>query len=353
MEKVRIATIGRSGITERFIDAASKVDEVDYVGAYSRRFEDAREFGEKHGARLFFDDLEALAASPDVDAVYIASPNVLHVSQAKTLVAGGKHVLVEKSFGPNARLAQEVFDAAEAQGVVALEAMRNTFGPGLAAVREALPRLGQIRLATLRFSKVTSRIKRLRAGERVRVFDPRFAAGALMDIGVYTVEPAIALFGEPETVRALSVTAPVPGASADDPYGTIDLAGEALLGYDDKVVNLTYGKLSDDLLDSQVEGEEGTLTFGEACDIRHLALTPHVDRGMIYGSIGGGETETRELDVPENDMVFEVETFAKAALGESDALAEVARHRDVTLASLRVMDEIRRQVGVRFPADDE
>ena len=49
-----------------------------------------------------------------------------------------------------------------------------------------------------------------------------------MDIGVYCVEPAVALFGRPSRVLSASVTAPVPGCSDDDPYRTIDLA---LLGF--------------------------------------------------------------------------------------------------------------------------
>lgn len=353
MAKVRVATIGRSGITERFIDAANTVDDLEYVGAYSRRLSDAQDFGSKHGASLYFDNLEDLANSNDIDAVYIASPNGLHARQAQTLLAGGKHVLVEKSFGANEQEAQAVFNLAQKNGLVALEAMRNTFGPGIKAVQASLPRLGDIRLATLRFSKVTSRIKRLRAGERLNVFDPKFAAGALMDIGVYCVEPAMLLFGKPQSVNALAVTTPVPGTDANDPYGTIDLAGEALLGYGDKVVNLTYGKVSDDLIDSQIEGEEGTLTFGEVCDIRHYTFTPHVDKGMIYGKIGGTPEETQHVDAPQNDMVFEAETFARAIQGDATALEQVAHHREVTLASLSVMDEIRRQVGVRFPADDQ
>ena len=74
MDKVRIATIGRSAITERFLDALGQVPEAEYVAAYSRKEEDARAFAEAHGAQLAFSSLEELAASDKVDAIYIGSP---------------------------------------------------------------------------------------------------------------------------------------------------------------------------------------------------------------------------------------------------------------------------------------
>ena len=210
MSDIRIATIGSSAITERFIDALAKVDGVSYVAAYSRDLTRARAFGEPRGATCFFDSLGELVSSDAVDAVYVASPNGLHAAQALRCVKAGKHVLVEKAFAANERLARELFDAAHASGVVALEAMRNLHTEGFAAIERNLGRLGALRQATLRFGKVTSRIKRLNAGEYVSQFDPALASGALVDIGVYVVEPAIALFGRPDRVRASLVTIPVP-----------------------------------------------------------------------------------------------------------------------------------------------
>lgn len=349
--EVRFATVGSSGITERFVEALGLVEGARYVGAYSRDVERARAFGEPRGATLFFDDLEALAASPDVDAVYVASPNGAHAVQALTLIAGGKHVLVEKALAANEREARAVFSAAAEKGVVAMEAMRNLHVPTFAAIeRIAAEELGAVREATFRFAKVTSRMARLRAGERLNVFDPALAGGSLMDIGVYCVEPAVALFGAPEEVRALAVTTKVPGASADDPCDTIDLAGEAILGYGDKVVSLSFGKMCDDVLPSQVAGERATLAWDQTSCPVNLRVHEHVDKGLIFRM---EDTDARPVDVsvPDNDMTCEISAFVRAVAGEKDALAARERFERVTVESLAVMDEIRRQVGVRFPAD--
>ena len=65
------------------------------------------------------------------------------------------------------------------------------------------------------------------------------------------------------------------------------------------------------------------------------------------------ETSSRPIpvEVPDNDMVCEIDDFVRAVSGDKDALAARDRFERVTLASLSVMDEIRRQAGVVFPAD--
>lgn len=351
MGVTRFATIGSSGITERFLEAVALVEDARYVAAYSRDVERARAFGAPHGATLFFDDLDELAASPEVDAVYVGSPNGMHASQALRLVRAGKHVLVEKALAANEREATEVFSAAHEAGVVVMEAMRNLHVPTFAAIEQAVAsELGTVRKATLRFSKVTSRMARLRAGERLNVFDPALAGGALMDIGVYCVEPAVALFGRPEEVRALAVCAPVPGCAPDDPCDTVDLAGEAILGYGDKLVSISYGKMSNDVLPSQVEGESATLAWDQTSCPVNPRLYPHEDKGLVF-RVEGPEPQPIAVDVPENDMVCEISDFIAAVAGEPEAVRAAERFERVTKDSLAVMDEIRRQVGVRFPAD--
>ena len=200
---LRIATIGTSPITSDFIEEVNACEDAVFVGTLSRDAGRAQAFTSERGGTRPFTALEDLAASSEVDAVYIGSPNALHAEQALACIAGGKHVLVEKSLASNEREAREVFDAARSAGVVALEATRNLHTPSFGVIERIVSEgLGPVRLASLRFSKVSSRMPRLLAGERVNIFDPSLSAGALMDIGVYCVEPAIALFGRPDEVQA-------------------------------------------------------------------------------------------------------------------------------------------------------
>lgn len=346
MEAIRFATIGTSGICEQFVNALKDVPASELDGCYSRSLDKACDFSLAHGASLAFDDLSALASSGEIDAVYISSPNALHAPQAIELLRAGKHVLVEKSFASNVREAEDVFAAADASGVVAMEAMRNLHVNTFERIRREVERIGKVRLANFSFSKVTSRVAKLRAGERINIFDPAMSAGALMDIGVYCVAPAIALFGEPEHVCAVGVTAEVPGCDEGDPCRLIDLSGVIALGYPDMAVSLTFGKVSDDKIACQVQGEDATLVWDQVSCPENLRVYDHEDKGMLFRLETG---EGRRIDVapPERDMTCEIQAFVDGVRGKRD----LSRFREITLGTLRVMDEARRQMGVVFPAD--
>lgn len=350
-KKLRFATIGTSAITERFLDALSKMANACYAGCYSRSIDSSRKFAKTHGAKLVFDNLDSLAASNEIDAVYIASPNALHAPQAKQMISSGKHVLVEKTLASNAYEAAAVLSCAQANDVVAMEAMRNLYDPGFSVVEHTIADLGDVYSATFRFSKISSRISRLQLGQRVNVFDPRLSEGALMDIGVYTVEPAIALFGVPDRVLVAAVTSNVPGEPADSPSQVIDLSGEILFDYGNKVINLSYGKIYDNVIASEISGSKGTLSIDALPNFSGLHFVRHENRGMIYDTEDGARQDL-EVNTPDNDMVCELECFIDAVCGKTEACKLVSRFHQTTLDALAVMDEARGQLGIRFPADE-
>lgn len=78
--KIRFGIVGTSNIANIFLRAASRVKDFELVAVYSRNLEKAREFGTLYGASIF-DDLEQMAKSKDIDAVYIASKCVTFKSK--------------------------------------------------------------------------------------------------------------------------------------------------------------------------------------------------------------------------------------------------------------------------------
>ncbi len=409
---IRIATIGTSMITDNFVEVVNDSDRATFVGTLSRDADRADAFTRERGGERGFSALEELCAADDVDAVYIGSPNALHREQALAAIQAGKHILVEKPFCANEREAAEVLEAARQAGVVALEAMRPLHDPNfhraaealgeigkirratlreaaevleaarqagvvaLEAMRplhdpnfhraaEALGEIGKIRRATLRFGKYSSRYDDILTGERTNIFDCQMASGALMDIGVYSVEPMIALFGEPETIRCAPVL--LDESTRGLTNGAIDGAGVILAAYPDKVVTLHYSKITADLAENQVEGELGTWTLDALStpsryrvDMRGQAVR-NAAKQMGYSSTATATTEV-ELEPCQNNMCFELSDFldaVEAVQGGADAAAApcgpfgtVDRFAEVTLATMRVMDEARRQAGVTFPADE-
>ena len=83
---IRFATIGTNFVVEWFLKCAAQVEGLQYNGTYSRNIEKAEKFAKEHNGNLIFGNLEELAKSKDVDAVYIASPNSLHYEQARLMI---------------------------------------------------------------------------------------------------------------------------------------------------------------------------------------------------------------------------------------------------------------------------
>lgn len=338
MRDVSIATIGTSMITGQFLEAVGLVDGATFAGAYSRDLEKARRWSADHGADRAWDDLDELAAADGVDAVYIASPNLLHAEQAIKMIEGGKSVLVEKPLGTTRAEAERVFAAAKEHGVVAMEAMRLVHDPSYRTIAEALPSLGTLRRASFPYGKYSSRYDKVLAGERTNIFDPSMATGALMDIGIYPLNALMLLLGEPDDLACYADTVDVTGDG-----DLIDLCGTVLFDYDGHVATVSYSKVTDDLLPAQIEGEKGTMLV-------HGVPQPH----KIEVVRRDGTREELSCAVRANDtdhevgnMEFEVADFAAAVRGELD----IERLCGNTLAVLAVMDAVRAQEGISFPND--
>ena len=360
---LRIATIGTSLISDNFLEALAASERAEYVGTYSRDADRAASFTHAHGGSTPFTSIADIAASDEVDAVYIGSPNALHAPQALELIAGGKHLLVEKPFGSNEREARTMFDAAEQAGVVVLEAMRPLHDPAFHQVADAVRAAGRLRRASIRFGRYSSRYYDVLSGRQSNIFDCRMASGALMDMGVYCVEPMVYLFGEPDELHA--VCAILDEKTREVTGGAIDGAGSVLARYPGMVAEISYTKITNDELGVQFESETETIHLDSISLPSHLTIHHRgkVERGDAKSKTTetGGSTEEIELPAAENTMVHELEDFitavenARAGAGALEAQAgpfgTVAQFRDITLASLRVMDEIRRQNGIVFPAD--
>lgn len=135
---IRLAVVGTNFITDRLLSALPLSGQFSLTAVYSRSLARAEEYGKAHGASYFYNSLEELAKSSQVDAVYVASPNSFHAAQSIMLLTGKKHVLCEKPAASNAWEWSAMVRAAERNGVVVLEAMRPVFHPGFQAHKRLL-----------------------------------------------------------------------------------------------------------------------------------------------------------------------------------------------------------------------
>lgn len=247
---IKYGVIGSGWIAEEFVKGAQTVEGMCFAAMYSRTYEKGKEFAEKFGCDRIYTDINEFAES-DIDAVYIASPNLFHYEQSKLMLENGKHVLCEKPITITPDEFSELFSLAKEKKLVYTEAIMMMHSPHTQDVKKALEKIGKITTAHFDFSQLSSKYKALKNGENPNIFNPEMKTGCLRDLGIYCYYPALEFFGLPQKVTA-SAGFIETGA---DGYGT------AILDYPDKQVTLTYSKIGQDYLGSQIFGDKGTISI--------------------------------------------------------------------------------------------
>ena len=177
--------------------------ESELVAVASRTQERADAYAHEWGIPRAYGSYEALLDDRDVEAVYVSLPNGPHVEWSIRLAGAGKHVLCEKPLARSPADVARAFDAAEAAGLVLMEAFMWRHHPQTRRFAELVRdrAIGDLRLVQASFSF------QIADDGDVRL-DPALAGGALMDVGCYCVSGARLLAGEPLVATARQVLAP-------------------------------------------------------------------------------------------------------------------------------------------------
>ncbi|MBZ9520244.1 MULTISPECIES: Gfo/Idh/MocA family protein [Bacillus] len=325
---IRFAVIGTNWITDRFLQAGEELANFTCTAVYSRSAEKGQAFAEKYGIDTVFTNLQQMAESDTFDAVYIASPNALHKEQAMLMMEHQKHVLCEKPFASHRKEVEEMIAAAKKHHVCLMEAMKTTFLPNFLQIKQHLDQLGPIRQVVAHYCKYSSRYDAYRSGELPNAFKPELSNGSLMDIGVYLVYPVISLFGLPNqiTARGYKLSSGVDGN------------GSVLLQYDGHQALLFHSKISTSHLSAEIQGEDATMVIDQFH--RPSQITIH-DRD-------GHQTDISLKD-DQPAMSYEMNHFIECiqqGMGQSPVNTFA-----LSVQTMSVMDEARRQMGVMYPAD--
>lgn len=320
---VTFAVIGTNFITERFLSAARQCEEFQLGLVYSRSMERAVAFAQKWGAPKTCDSFEQLYVDKEIQAVYLASPNRLHASQAISLMRAGKHVLCEKPMATSSEELEQMLAVAKANGVVLLEAMRTAFAPSMEVIRQNSYKLGAIRRAVLSYCQYSTRYDKYKEGIIENAFDPTLCNGALMDIGVYCVHAMVILFGEPQKINASGYFL----KNSIDAYGTV------LAEYDGMSVQLLYSKVNNSFTQNEIQGEKGCLLFEPLSIPRQMKIR-----------YNNGEEEILDVEFFEQDMYYELSHFIQCIENGQD----YEKWNNDSRTAMRVMDEVRRLIGIDF-----
>lgn len=324
MKKIRWGIVGPGEIANKFAKAIKNVKEASLVAVASRTEDKGKAFAEKYNIEKVFCGYEAMAESDAVDAVYIATPHPFHKPCAELFLNFGKHVLCEKPLCVNAKEAEALSICAGKNNVFLMEAMWTRFIPSIIKVQEIVRSgvIGEVRGIDASFCYASS------IEEEAKLFQNDMAGGSLLDVGVYGLHFVSLFLGN----NPISVSAE---AIVED---GCDCITNVLLRYErGAIASVSSATKLQKPADAYIYGTKG-----------HIYL-PH-----FYGAqeffVRCGEEETK-ITAPSLGDGFEEEIIEACSCIEHGKLESKMLPHAESIAMLRLMDNIREKIGVKYPFD--
>jgi len=312
--------LGAGRIAGKFATESKLVPGTRLVAVGSRAAEKADEFAKQNGVERAYGSYAELVADPDVDAIYVATLHATHCEHTLLALDAGKAVLCEKPFAITGREARQMIERARERKLFLMEAMWARFNPITVQVRRwiAEGRIGEPRMVTVDFGF------RAAWNPESRLLNPALAGGALLDVGVYVLAYASMVFGRPAQIQA---TAHIGETGVDEQTAIVlKYAGG-------QIASLTCAVRTPSPQGARIDGTEGAIeipAFWRAPIAR--LIRPNEDPIEATGDFG---------------FQYEIaEAMSCLIAGQTES---PNMPLDETLAIAETMDEVRRQIGLKYP----
>jgi predicted dehydrogenase len=321
---MKFGIIGSGFITHDVIVEGRKVKGFEPYALYSRTLERGNEFAEEHSIPVVYTDLDEMGKDENIDAVYVASPNSIHMSQTIKMLNYGKHVLCEKPVASNREELEEMIACAKKNKRVFLEAMRSSFNPAMQELKNELKGLGSVKEARFTYAKQSSRYNLYKEGKQTNTFDPQYSNSALMDLGVYCASLMIELFGDPDGFDI----------ECEKLSNDFLATGEINAKYDDFNVKLIFSKIEDISSQGEIFCKDGKI------HIDHCAMLTNI-------TVTNKNGERRFGDSKGNDLVYQMQAFINCCMENASTEEEHMR----SLLTMKLLDDAHAKCGIKFGED--
>lgn len=249
-KKICWGILGTGNISRQFAQGLSLLTDAQLIAIASRNLESAQAFAHQFKVKYAYQSYKELVENPEVDVVYIATPNAKHREHALLCLNANKAIVCEKPFATNFKEAMEVIALARAKHIFCMEAMWMRFQPLVREVRVMISNgaVGTPTVLTVNFGVSA------KSDSRKNVFKPEMGGGALLDLGVYGLSLAVYLFGSPSDVCGRLVM----GTSG------VDQTASVVLNYPDgrtvSIIASLFSNLSNEAI---ISGNKGRIRI---CD---------------------------------------------------------------------------------------
>ncbi|HTL08135.1 MAG TPA: Gfo/Idh/MocA family oxidoreductase [Chitinophagaceae bacterium] len=315
--------IGPGKIAQKFAAALSLVPGASLYAVASRDIEKAAAFAAKYKAPVFYNTYEALAANPEIDAVYIATPHTFHHAHTLLCLRHKKAVLCEKPMSVSYESTLAMVNAARENKTFLMEAMWSRFLPIIEKTRQLVQEgaIGTLKYLRADFGFAAP------YNEAGRLYNLSLGGGSLLDVGVYPLFFALWLMGKPDSISSVAQLA---RTGADEIM-------TAVLKYSNGSVASIASSINTQLsITAELGGTEGAI---------------FLDRPWYKGSqlqVRKNDAVTQRFSLPYGDNGFEfqvqeVHRCLGLGLTESDRLP-----LSFSLLLSSVMDEICRMQKINY-----
>ena len=323
-KKYNWGIIGCGKIANKFAHDLLLVEEANLYAVASRSLEKATIFGKKYQAEKFYGSYQELAADPNIDAIYIATPHVFHCKNTLMCLDAGKAVLCEKPFGMNKGEIKQMIAKAKEKNVFLMEAFWSRFFPTIEKMLELIEegKIGnivQVR-ADFGFKAEYDTTKRL--------FNKELGGGSLLDIGLYPVFLSLITLGKPKKITAKAIMSDT----------AVDAACMMIFEYDNnKTAVLDSTLLARTPSEGWIVGSEGSIKlhtrFHEASKLSLFNGQQELQKSEYFKIKGFGYSYE----------IQEVINCLKAGKVQSDKLPW-----SFSLDLMEVLDRVREEIGLVY-----
>lgn len=322
--------MGTGWAASAFADQVPKFSTGNIVAVGARSLDRAQRFAKRNSVPQAYGSYAELAADPDVEAVYIATPHPAHHDLALLALRAGKPVLVEKSFTLNAAEAEDVFMEARVSGLFAMEAMWSRFLPHQLMARELLSSgaLGDIVSISAEHGQKLDGVERLEKLE--------LGGGALLDLGVYPVSFIQSILGNPEMVDTVGLVNP----EGIDEHETIAMT------YVGAIATATSTMRAKTPTTAHVSCRNGRIEFRDAFYQPGRITVFQEPSDDLMPAEAFSWTWDGHIQGGFQYQAAEVARCVNAGLTQSETMPW-----DDTIAVMEIMDKARAQLGVRYPTE--
>ena len=312
--------IGTGKIANKVAKEVVSIEGHQIVSCYNRTKSKAESFALDYHAKVYDSAFEAIN-DPNVDGVYIATTNDTHFSFAKLCLENHKPVLVEKPITGNAKELEELIKLSKENNTFLCEAMWTWFNLISFMVKGWLNdgRVGEIKSVDCRFTAPMLSYKK----KDSRLSDINRYGGVLLDLGVYPVRYVYELFGKPKSIKAKGKL-----------YKGVDVSNETIFDYGSfkaKIISRMDCFTGEHCV---IKGKEGKIKV------------PFFHKAWKAKLLIRGDHETARFSAKKYAAQFD-RVAKDIKQGKLESEISLKSSLDV----MKIMDEIRKQIGVIYQCD--